>query len=190
MNEIAVLGAGGNTFAEIRRRRQSNPLKTTRPRKLLSPIEPIPIHIHVENVGGSSLIEVLVPGSNVLNLTAVDPAPFTIQYISFCSWGNTEAKFFYDCHEEDDSKSDHAAGATDETHLTIKLTPQQHLRTSLFSSDDMLFMPADLTNVRLTMQFLTVSYDYRRSTLTTRAILRAVSLNSGFIIIIIVTILV
>lgn len=171
-----VLGAGGNTFAEIRRRRQSSTMATVRLQKLLSSIEPLPIRIRVDQKGA---IEVSVPGSNVLNLTTVDPSPFPIKYISFCTWGSTEVKFFYDCHEGDtnDKSTGRADNDAEETHLTMQLTPEDHLRTSLLSSDSMKEMYSGLTNVRLSVQLLTVSHDYRRSVLTTRAILRTVRLN-------------
>lgn len=165
---ILVLGAGGNTFAEIRRRRQSNSMKTIRTRKLLSSIEPLPIRIRISHDG---VIDVSVPGSDLLNLTATDPSPVPVKFISFCTWGTTEAKFFYDC-TVDEKKQD---AEEEENYLTEQLTPQEHLRANLFSSDDAKTMPSDLKEILFELQLVTASYDYRKSVLTTRAILRTVS---------------
>lgn len=48
---------------------------------------------------GSIEIRVVGEESPLLNLTDKNPLP--IKYISFCSWGTAETKFFYDCQTPD-----------------------------------------------------------------------------------------
>lgn len=160
-----VLGAGGNTFAEIRRRRQSLPLKTIRTRKLLSAIEPLPIRLKISIDG---VIDVSVPGSSALNLTAKDPAPFVVHYISFSSWGTTEAKFFYDCAPIDKDEQE------EENILQAQYTPYESLRMSLFNFYDPNLMPLNLNEVFVNFELIKVSYDYKAAFLRTYAHLQTV----------------
>lgn len=119
-------------------------------------------------MGIDGTINVSVPGSDVLNLTAKDSTPFAVKYISFSTWGATEAKFFYDCQTKD---------TVEENFLDILMpqTPSDQLRSSLFSLYDYNAVPNGLTQVILEMDVLKVSYDYRNSYMSTRAIFRAVN---------------
>lgn len=127
---------------------------------------PIKLKISVDGV-----IDVSVPGFNVLNLTTTDPAPFVVNYISFSSWGTTEAKFFYDCVETDKDEQE------EENILTALYTPYDSLRIRLFDLYDPHIMPENLTEVFVNIQLIKVSYDYKVSSLRTHAILQAVKIQ-------------
>lgn len=49
----------------------------------------------IHNSDGS--IEIGVVGEDLPLLNLTDKNPLPIKYISFCSWGTAETKFFYDC---------------------------------------------------------------------------------------------
>lgn len=141
-------------------------MKTIRTRKLLSAVDPVPIQLRV-SVGG--IIDISVPGTDLLPLSATDPSPFAIQYISFSSWGTTEAKFFYDCRLDDQKQEQNIL-----EELTPELTANDKIRMFLFNQYDQHVVPADLENIYVNLEMLKVLYDYKKSFLTTHAILRAV----------------
>lgn len=88
-----VLGAGSNTFCEIRRRLKLTSLKTKRVVNVLSAVDPVAVLIRITKSG---LIEVRNEDNEDI-ISGTDPDLLPIRFISFCSWGLTEAKFFYDC---------------------------------------------------------------------------------------------
>ncbi|XP_055626202.1 acetylcholine receptor-like protein cup-4 [Toxorhynchites rutilus septentrionalis] len=94
-----VIGAGANTFSEIRKQRKKNPLKTKTTKNVLSPIDPLPLRIRITKDG---LIEVGIEGQDLPLMSATDKNLTTVQYLSFSSWGATQAKWFYDCPSDTD----------------------------------------------------------------------------------------
>lgn len=76
---FAVLGAGGNTFNEIRRQRQSQPLTTKRMNSFLSSTDVMPLTVRILKSGN---ISVAITGQLPF-LTAFDPNVLDIKYISF-----------------------------------------------------------------------------------------------------------
>lgn len=76
---FVVLGAGGNTFNEIRRQRQSQPLKTTRVKNFLSSTDVMPLTVRIMKSGN---ISVAITGQPPF-ITAFDPNVLDIKYISF-----------------------------------------------------------------------------------------------------------
>lgn len=90
-----VLGAGSNTFCEIRKKLKKNPLRPAIPCKLFkSSINPVLINIIIKNSGR---ISIFVIGSQIPLIEADDLEPVAVKYVSFGSWGNAESKWFYDC---------------------------------------------------------------------------------------------
>lgn len=96
----AVIGAGANTFSEIRKQRKKNPLKTKSTKGVLSPIDPLPLRIRITRQG---LIEVGIEGQDLPLMSATDKSIIEVKYLSFSSWGSTMAKWFYDCPSDDES---------------------------------------------------------------------------------------
>lgn len=74
-----VLGAGGNTFNEIRRKRQKDPMKTVRMKNFLSPIDIMPLTIRILKSGN---ISVAITGQPPF-ITAQDANVLDIKYLSF-----------------------------------------------------------------------------------------------------------
>lgn len=74
-----VLGAGGNTFNEIRRQRQSHPLKTMRVKSFLSSTDVMPLTIRITKSGN---ISIAITGQPPF-ISAYDPTVIDIKYISF-----------------------------------------------------------------------------------------------------------
>lgn len=92
-----VLGAGSNTFCEIRRKMRLSSLKTKRILNVLSAVDPTAMNIVLKSDG---MIEVRYEGDEEPIISGKDDDVLPIKYISFSSWGMTEAKFFYDCPNE------------------------------------------------------------------------------------------
>lgn len=74
-----VLGAGGNTFNEIRRKRQKDPMKTVRMRHFLSPVDIMPLAIRILKSGN---ISVAITGQPPFIMTH-DSNVLDIKYLSF-----------------------------------------------------------------------------------------------------------
>lgn len=74
-----VLGGGGNTFCEIRRQRQKDPLKTIKIRRFLSATEIMPLTIRVTKSGNISV----AIANQLPFLSAHDPHVLDIKYLSF-----------------------------------------------------------------------------------------------------------
>lgn len=157
MFSLLVLGAGGNTFAEIRRFRQSQPLKTLRLLGLLSPVDPLPLTIQILNSG---LISVNVTGQNTSIIAANDTKLLPVKYLSFSTWGNTEAKWFYDCTND----------RNDDKLIEIKqnFTPFERLQLDLFSNYDENTAPVDLKAIKLDFNLVTADFVPRNAILKSR----------------------
>ena len=91
-----VLGAGGNAFSEIRKKRKSSPLVSKQTKGLLSPINPLPINLKVSKEG---VIEIWLINSTLPLLSVIQDTDKIelIKYISFTTWGSAQLKWFYDC---------------------------------------------------------------------------------------------
>lgn len=73
------MGAGGNTFNEIRRQRQKNPLKTIQMLRFLSPTDIMPLTIQILRSGN---ISVAITGRPPF-ITAFDRNVLDVNYLSF-----------------------------------------------------------------------------------------------------------
>lgn len=74
-----VLGAGGNTFNEIRRKRQKDPMKTVRMRHFLSPVDVMPLTIRILKSGNITVSIADQPPF----IEAHDSNVLDINYLSF-----------------------------------------------------------------------------------------------------------
>lgn len=157
-----ALGAGSNTFAEIRRQRQMYPLRTVRVRNLLSALNPLPITITYLN----GLIDVRIKGQENPIISVTDDDPLTINYISFSSWGNSEGKWFFDC-------------AGDENRLKVVEPPNrtaiEKLRDALFTDYDANMVPMNLSNVFWKFNLKFADFDAKKAQIVTRGKFRAVN---------------
>lgn len=119
-----MIGAGGNSFSEIRKMKQKRPIKTRSLTDVLSPIKPTPIEI---NIFRNGTIQVWVIGKPIPLLTAFDRDLVTVNYLSFCSWGTAMGKWFYDC-PNDNLVSD---SLEDDEIRNLTLTPHEWLIRNL-----------------------------------------------------------
>ncbi|KAJ8925432.1 hypothetical protein NQ315_009265 [Exocentrus adspersus] len=87
-----VIGAGGDTFCDIRRSQKAN--------MEMSPLE------------GKE--------KNCLFISWVDPDPLPLKYISFSAWSGIEAKWYFDCERPNDIEDEYKS--TIEVHGMTKLT--------------------------------------------------------------------
>lgn len=99
MYEI-VLGAGRNTFSDIRRLRRSSTKATARTRDLLSPVELRGFWVHFN---GKGILQVGKEGDELPFLFWTDPDPIDIHYFSFCTWTGVVGKWLYACPIEKDT---------------------------------------------------------------------------------------
>lgn len=159
-----VIGAGSNTFAEIRRQRQTHPLRTIRVKNILSPINPLPLTIRITVDG---LIDVRITGQehSIINATDTDPLP--IKFISFSSWGNTEGKWFFDCAGDKDDRLDEV--------LIRHRSPMQLFREALFAEYDIHIVPMNLSRINWAFQLKYADFDGKKSQLFVRGKFKAVN---------------
>lgn len=163
-----MLGAGGNTFAEIRRQRQIKPLRTILVKNLLSPINPLPLTIKITKEG---LIDVRITGQSVSIMNATDKNPLSIKFISFSSWGTTEGKWFFDCDNENGDQL---------KETTSNRTAAERLELDLFSSYDRTLIPDGVGRIGFNVQLISVNFDEHSSVLSTRGKFYAVSSSLSF----------
>lgn len=90
-----VLGAGSNTFAEIRRRMGFSSIKSRRVLDILSFVDPMAFEIRVTQSG---VIDVRYEGDEEPLISAEYGRPnVSVQFIGFSCWGTSTCKFFFDC---------------------------------------------------------------------------------------------
>lgn len=99
-------------------------------------------------------------------LNATDSDPIPVRYISFCSWGASLSKWFYDCHRPGDG--------SDIQEVVMNLTAAERIYAHLFQSYDQTVSPEGLTRIDLQMEIIRTAYSTAQSSLTTRGILRMV----------------
>ena len=95
-----VLGAGKNTFSDIRRLRRSSTRATAATKDLLSPVELRGFWVRFD---GKGLIQIGKEGDDIPFLFWNDPKPLNIEYFSFCTWTGVVGKWLYDCPIENDT---------------------------------------------------------------------------------------
>uniref|UniRef100_A0A336N7Y6 CSON008575 protein n=2 Tax=Culicoides sonorensis TaxID=179676 RepID=A0A336N7Y6_CULSO len=155
---VYEIGAGANTFCEIRKKRKSNPLKTKR-LQILSVIDPVPITIRITRSG---LIEVSIPGDILPLISAEDPDPILdLKYLLFSTWGSTSVRFFYDCPDMDGQEL---------TPDPPPMTTQERLIKDIFANYDTFALPQLTEEVMIdTFTIKSVDYNEQKSLLSTRA---------------------
>lgn len=160
---LAVIGAGSNTFVEIRRQRQTQPLRTIRFKNILSPINPLPLTIRITVDG---VIDVRITGQEHSIISATDKNPLTIKYISFSSWGNTEGKWFFDCAGDKDDRLEEV--------LIRHRSLGQIFREALFAEYDINVVPMNLSQINWAFKLKYADFDAKKSQVLVRGKFKAV----------------
>lgn len=89
-----VLGAGRNSFSDIRRLRRSSTKATMSTPEIVSPYELRGFWVRLSSDG---TIEVGREGDDTSFMGWRDPQPLPIRYFAFCTWTGTVGKWEYDC---------------------------------------------------------------------------------------------
>ena len=151
-----VLGAGSNSFSEIRRIKRLNPMTTTVTKKLLSAIEALPITIKQNKTG---FLEIRIQNESTPLMTVKDMTPIPINYISFGSWGQTDARFYYGCVNDTSDILEI---------LSRNMRPREQLQLNLFDSYNAAAKPEKLNTIEVALNIQQVTFDPKHSILSTR----------------------
>lgn len=100
-----VLGAGSNTFSDIRRLHRRATKATARTMNLLSPVELRGFWVHFD---GRGMLQVGQEGEELPFLFWTDPSPLDIRYFSFCTWRGVVGKWLYACPLANDTGNNNA----------------------------------------------------------------------------------
>lgn len=160
---LTVIGAGSNTFVEIRRQRQTQPLRTIRVKNILSPINPLPLTIRITVDG---VIDVRITGQEHSVINVTDKNPLTIKYISFSSWGNTEGKWFFDCAGDKDDRLEEI--------LIRHRSLGQIFREALFAEYDINVVPMNLSQINWAFKLKYADFVVQKSHVLVRGKFKAV----------------
>lgn len=163
-----MIGAGGNTFNEIRLQKSKKPIKTIREKNILSVIQPISFILRVTKAG---LVDVKATGRNnsVINTTIENVFP--IEYISFSSWGTTESKWFFDCDKDNDSDKLNKKAIKNYKSNREKLV--DNLFTSIYDSSA---VPQNLTEIYWNYKLKSCDFDTKLVQANSRGYFQAVNI--------------
>ncbi|XP_060526109.1 acetylcholine receptor subunit alpha-like [Cylas formicarius] len=140
-----VIGAGGNTFCDIRRMQKSEVKASVRIKGLLSGLDPHFFWLHISKDG---LIEVGVEGNSTSFISWSDPDPLSLKVFSFSTWSGIEAKWFYNCDR---------SGNWEE--LEKKMTTLEKLRRDLLTEYDPVVRPVmDMSTVTTISMSIVLTY--------------------------------
>ncbi|XP_019881721.2 acetylcholine receptor subunit alpha [Aethina tumida] len=95
-----VIGAGGNTFCDIRRQQKAEVKESVRIKNLLSAVDVRTFWLHITLDG---VIEVGEEGHELPFISWTDPDPLPLKVFSFSTWSGIEAKWYFDCKRDEDN---------------------------------------------------------------------------------------
>ncbi|KAK9892103.1 hypothetical protein WA026_018306 [Henosepilachna vigintioctopunctata] len=154
-----VIGAGGNTFCDIRRMQKSQVKESIRVKGLLSAVDIRSFWIHMTKDGELALGR---EGEDLPFIAWKDPDPLPLSVISFSTWPGIEAKWFFDCIKNDIKR------------IKRNLTQIERLRKDLLTNYDPYSRPvknhSDITFVQLAPKIRGLSLDEDRSILEVHGI--------------------
>jgi hypothetical protein len=100
-----VLGAGRNTYSDIRRLHRTATMATANTKDILSPVELRGFWVHFN---GKGILQVGKEGDDLPFLFWTDPSPLNIRYFSFCTWASVVGKWLYACPIANDTGNNNA----------------------------------------------------------------------------------
>uniref|UniRef100_A0AAU6PBK1 Nicotinic acetylcholine receptor beta2 n=1 Tax=Protohermes xanthodes TaxID=1452977 RepID=A0AAU6PBK1_9NEOP len=158
-----VLGAGRNTFSDLRRLRGKGTKGTSRTAGLLSIFEMRSFWLHISTEG---LIEVGREGEDLAFLSWKDVSPLPVRFLSFSSWPGVEAKWLFDCKPI--NKSTEQMSESYLNQVEKPLTQIEQLRKQLLTNYDPYIVPETdgLTYVFLAFTCEHVHFDEKKSLLS------------------------
>ncbi|KAF7281422.1 hypothetical protein GWI33_004802 [Rhynchophorus ferrugineus] len=156
-----VIGAGGNTFSDIRRMQKSDVKASVNIKGLLSALDPRFFWIHFTKIGTQGLLEIGREGNSTSFISWLDPKPLSINFISFSTWTAIEAKWYFDCDR-----------SGNEEEIEKRLTTLEKLRRNLLSQYDPMVRPVekpdDEIKVLVTLKLDSLKMDERNFVLNVR----------------------
>ncbi|XP_056640292.1 acetylcholine receptor subunit alpha-like [Diorhabda sublineata] len=148
-----VIGAGGNTFCDIRRKQKSDVKASVRVKGLLNGLDPQSFWLHITKDGD---IAVGKEGDELPFISWTDPDPLPLKVISFSTWSGIEAKWYFDCDLKKETEE-----------IEKPLTHLEKLRKDLLYHYDPYVRPvkdvSTLTNVSMALNFKYVTLNEHRS---------------------------
>ncbi|XP_045466620.1 acetylcholine receptor subunit alpha [Harmonia axyridis] len=154
-----VIGAGGNTFCDIRRMQKNQVKESVRIKGLLSALDPRSFWIHITRNG---VIEVGKEGEELAFISWKDYDPLPITTIGFSTWPGIEAKWYFDCIRDDIKK------------IKRNLTNEERLRRDLLNHYDPMVIPTKnesmKTMIKMAPEIRGLSLDEKRSMLHTQGV--------------------
>ncbi|XP_073847024.1 neuronal acetylcholine receptor subunit NtR [Musca autumnalis] len=163
-----VIGAGRNTFSTIRTSMGRRRVATNQDPNILSMLDPTPIEI-IQTKDANLLVYITgLKDEPLMNYT--DTEPLKIEYISFTTYDNIPASWFYDC------QFDGFASELEEEERD--LTPQQLLEQNITAMAENSSFPVDLESVEFDFVVASVNYQHNRGMLQARLNLRLNWLDS------------
>ncbi|VEN45521.1 unnamed protein product [Callosobruchus maculatus] len=149
-----VIGAGGNTFCDIRRKQKSDVKASVRIKDLLSALDPRFFWIHITKEG---VVDVGKEGEELPFISWIDPDPLPLKYISFSTWSGIEAKWFFNCKWKQIEKVEES------------LTFTEKLRRDLLFYYDPYVRPVEnittITRIAMSLQINHISLDEHQGSL-------------------------
>ncbi|KAM7342262.1 neuronal acetylcholine receptor subunit NtR [Cochliomyia hominivorax] len=153
-----VIGAGRNSFSTIRTSMGRRRAATNQEPNILSILEPTPIE--VIQMKDANLL-VYIPGYKeepLMNFT--DASPLNINYISFTTYDNIPARWFYDCQFD---------GFANELEDDVRpLTPHQLLVQNITAKAENASFPPTLRSVNISFDIGSIRYLHDHGFLQTR----------------------
>ncbi|KAL9919377.1 neuronal acetylcholine receptor subunit NtR [Glossina fuscipes fuscipes] len=157
-----VIGAGRNKFSTIRTSIGRRRVATDMEANILSVFDPTPIEI-VQTKDAEFLV--FIPGlreTPLMNFT--DVAPLSINYISFTTYDNEPASWFYDCQFD---------GFATELDDEVKwLLPEKRLLLNIVEKAENATMPVNLKEINFSFQIRAIHYKHDQALLKTRLNMR------------------
>lgn len=148
-----VIGAGGNTFCDIRRKQKSEVKASVRVKGLLNGLDPQSFWLHITKDGD---IAVGKEGEILPFISWTDPDPLPLKVISFSTWSGIEAKWYFDCDLKKETKE-----------IEKPLTHLEKLRKDLLYHYDPYVRPvkdvSTVTNISMALNFNYVTLNEHRS---------------------------
>ncbi|XP_065367779.1 acetylcholine receptor subunit beta-type acr-3 [Calliphora vicina] len=153
-----VIGAGRNTFSTIRTSMGRRRVATNQESNILSMLDPTPIEI-IQTKDANLLV--YIPGYKeepLMNFT--DASPLNINYISFTTYDNIPASWFFDCQFD---------GFSSELEDDVRhLTPHQRLLEHITTKAENSSFPPDLRSVNFSFNIAAIRYQHDHGFLQTR----------------------
>uniref|UniRef100_A0A182R128 Neurotransmitter-gated ion-channel ligand-binding domain-containing protein n=1 Tax=Anopheles farauti TaxID=69004 RepID=A0A182R128_9DIPT len=147
-----VLGAGGNTFSQIRDGQRGQSLRMKTSPNIMSPIDPLPVRVRIYTTGQINMFVGNLTGAPFLQAITTTVNVTQLRYVSFTTWNTALAKWFYDCPLP--ANGTNATQTIDGNELEQEFDGKQRLRDRFLTAPMLHDPPANFTGVNITHLYL------------------------------------